>query len=89
MQIHKLLAGLLEQYQLCGERAEHGEAALRTARSLADYFVLRIDSIIAEKGPAHWQVSGTGTRSQATAEVNHPLRRYNTNRGICHYRMTG
>ena len=83
MQIHKLLAGLLEQYQLCGERAEHGEAALRTARSLADYFVLRIDSIVAEKGPAHWQVSGTGPRSQKLAEEYHPSRRYDTKREMC------
>lgn len=54
-QIHKLLAGLVDQYQLSGDERAHRELALSMARDLADYFVQRIHDVIAEKGAAHWQ----------------------------------
>ena len=51
MQIHKIMAGLVDQHQLAGDTL-----ALSMARDLADYFVDRIDSVLKAKGYAHWQV---------------------------------
>ena len=51
-QIHKLMAGLVDQHQLVGDTL-----ALSMARDLADYFCDRIDSVLRAKGYAHWQVS--------------------------------
>lgn len=50
-QIHKILAGLLDQYLLLNNKL-----ALRVAQQLGDFFVERIDGIIITKGDAHWQV---------------------------------
>ena len=45
------MTGLLDQYLLLGD-----ELALSIAQKMGDYFVQRIDSVIAAKGDAHWQV---------------------------------
>lgn len=47
----------MDQFQLSADEREHRDLALSIARDLADYFVLRIDGVIAEKGADHWQAS--------------------------------
>lgn len=55
----------MDHYQLSGEEREHRVLALSMARDLADYFVLRIDGVIADKGAAHWQASDSRMRFNA------------------------
>ena len=58
------MAGLVHQYQLTDN-----DLALSMARDMADYFVDRIDGVIAAKGPAHWQVTRPASDPRTSRHV--------------------
>ena len=48
-QVHKIMAGLLDQHELAGSRQ-----ALGVAARMGRYFARRVDCVIAERGLEHW-----------------------------------
>ncbi|GAB4818253.1 hypothetical protein N2152v2_005299 [Parachlorella kessleri] len=50
LQIHKIMAGLLDQAQLAGH-----PQALHMVENMAHYFCSRIENLIAGQGRAHWE----------------------------------
>ncbi len=49
LQVHKIMAGLLDQHELAGSLQ-----ALGVAVRMGEYFGRRVARVVAERGIAHW-----------------------------------